>query len=147
MFFCEKVTFVGGLFYGRVRYFSLTASYALEFKEHMDKFEFNIDEKLRPSVERKLTGSTKIDSEISALPLYDMGLLVKVSVLLLRFYRKIAPHSLRCRCVFDPSCSHYSELAFRESGFILGVKLTYNRLSRCKPGAGGIDFLYIKNGD
>ncbi len=113
----------------------------------MDTFEFEVDKSLRPSVERKLTGTTKIDSEISALPLPRKGIILKLSIILLRLYRKIAPHSFRCRCVFDPSCSHYSELAFRQHGFFLGTKLTYNRLARCKPGMGGIDFLNLKNGD
>jgi len=30
----------------------------------MDEFEFNVDEKLRPSVERALTGTTELDTEI-----------------------------------------------------------------------------------
>ncbi len=113
----------------------------------MDTFEFNVDESLRPSVERKLTGTTVIDSEISALPLPRKGLILKLSIIMLRLYRRIAPHSLRCRCVFDPSCSHYSELAYREHGFFRGTKLTYNRLAKCKPGVGGIDFSNLKNGD
>ena len=113
----------------------------------MDTFEFEVDENLRPSVERKLTGTTIIDFEISALPLPRTGVIIKLLIRLLRMYRKLAPHSLRCRCVFDPSCSHYSELALRQHGFIHGTKLTYSRLARCKPGAGGIDFSNIKYGD
>ncbi len=80
----------------------------------MDSFDFNVDERLRPSVERKLTGTTKIDSEISALPIPDKYIGKKIGVLLLRAYTRLAPKALRCRCVFDPSCSHYSELAIRQ---------------------------------
>ena len=36
----------------------------------MDTFEFSVDESLRPSVERKLTGSTKIDRGIASQPLF-----------------------------------------------------------------------------
>ncbi|HCQ16660.1 MAG TPA: membrane protein insertion efficiency factor YidD, partial [Cryomorphaceae bacterium] len=45
------------------------------------------------------------------------------------------------RCVFDPSCSHYAEQAFREKGFFKGVKLTLIRLRRCNPSNGGTDLL------
>ena len=112
----------------------------------MNTFEFNVDEKLRPSVERKLTGSTAIDREVSALSLDDIPISIKPVIAFLRLYRKVAPKALRCRCVFDPSCSHYSELAFREHGLITGTRLTFSRLHRCKPDSGGIDFLNLKQG-
>jgi putative membrane protein insertion efficiency factor len=106
----------------------------------MDVFEFNVDEKLRPSVERKLTGTTKIDSKIALLPIEGNPVGIKISIFFLRTYRMFAPKAVRCRCVFDPSCSHYSELAFRQYGVFKGLRLTINRLVRCKPGYGGVDF-------
>jgi putative membrane protein insertion efficiency factor len=113
----------------------------------MDIFEFKVDERLRPSVERKLTGTTKIDAKISALSLPTKPIEIKLLISFLRLYRKLAPRAVRCRCVFDPSCSHYSELALRQHGVLKGVKLTLSRLARCKPGVGGIDFLGLKQGD
>jgi uncharacterized protein len=113
----------------------------------MDTFEFNVDESLRPSAERKLTGTTKIDTSISSLPIRTKHLSTTVAVYLLRLYRQLAPQVIRCRCVFDPSCSHYSELAFRQQGLLKGANLTFKRLRRCKPDAGGIDFSGIKQGD
>lgn len=113
----------------------------------MDIFEYNVDESLRPSIERKLTGTTKIDAQISALPLPKGPIGIKILIKLLRFYRKIAPKSVRCRCVFDPSCSHYSELAFRQHGLLNGIIFTYKRLVKCRPGEGGIDFLHLRQGD
>lgn len=110
----------------------------------MDIFEFNINETLRPSVERKLIGVTQIDARIALLPLPKGPLDIKLVIKLLRVYRRVAPKSMRCRCVFDPSCSHYSELAFRQHGFLNGIRYTYLRLYRCRPGAGGIDFLNLK---
>lgn len=106
----------------------------------MDTFEFDVDDRLRPSVERKLTGTTSIDTEIASHPLPNEPIQIRWSVALLRFYRKLAPRQIRCRCVYDPSCSHYSELALRQHGLFKGVKLTYQRLLRCKPGEGGNDF-------
>jgi uncharacterized protein len=113
-----------------------------EVQDETDSFEFNLDESLRPSVERKLTGTTRMDAEISALP-SPVNWGEKMAVLFLRVYRKITPRIIRCRCVFDPSCSHYSELAIRQHGVIRGVRLTLKRLSRCKPGSGGVDFLHV----
>ncbi|WP_375445142.1 membrane protein insertion efficiency factor YidD [uncultured Fibrella sp.] len=58
---------------------------------------------------------------------------------LLRWYRlRISPR-LGQRCVYEPSCSRYAELAFRKHGFYTGLSLTINRLKRCKPGLGGTD--------
>jgi putative component of membrane protein insertase Oxa1/YidC/SpoIIIJ protein YidD len=102
-------------------------------------YEFNIDEKIRPSVERKLTGTTRIDTEIAALDLPKKPLIVRWSILFLRTYRRVAPSSVRNRCVFEPSCSHYSEVVFRKYGFTNGIVLTIKRLNRCKPQNGGID--------
>lgn len=104
-----------------------------------DTYEFNVDEKIRPSVERKLTGTTKTDTEISALELPTSPLIVRLSILLLRTYRRVAPPSIRNRCVFEPSCSHYSELAIRKYGLLSGIIVTIRRLNRCKPQNGGID--------
>ena len=105
----------------------------------MESFEFNVDERLRPSVERTLTGTTTLDTKISALPLPTNAPLKKAVVVALRKYRKIAPFSFRNRCVFEPSCSHYSELAVRQHGVLRGFVLTIKRLNRCKCGNGGVD--------
>lgn len=113
----------------------------------MDTFEFAVDESLRPSVERKLTGTTPGDARISALPLPSGPFLTKLAVIILRFYRQLAPQSLRNRCVFEPSCSHYSELAFRQQGFWGGLKLTGRRLIRCRVGNGGVDYSFIERGE
>lgn len=109
----------------------------------MDKFEINVDEKLRPSVERALTGTTFLDSKVSTLPLPEKSYIQRCAVSLLRKYREIAPASLRRRCVFEPSCSHYSELAIREHGVIKGIFLTAVRLNKCKSGNGGTDLTNI----
>ncbi|MFH1260222.1 MAG: membrane protein insertion efficiency factor YidD [Elusimicrobiota bacterium] len=57
----------------------------------------------------------------------------------MRWYRRRILPKLGNRCVFEPSCSHYAELALREKGLVKGLKLTAKRLCRCRPGAGGID--------
>ncbi|MBI2567014.1 MAG: membrane protein insertion efficiency factor YidD [Candidatus Schekmanbacteria bacterium] len=112
----------------------------------MDTFEFAVDESLRPSVERKFTGTTPGDARISALSLPSGPFLTRLAVIVLRFYRRAAPRSLRNRCVFEPCCSHYSELAFRQQGFWRGLKLTGRRLIRCRAGNGSVDYSFIEEG-
>ena len=105
----------------------------------MNVYEFDVDEKLRPSVERKLTGTTKTDAEIAALELPQGSIIARWLIILLRLYRRIVPINVRNRCVFEPSCSHYSEAAIRKYGVVPGCIKTMKRLRRCKPRSGGID--------
>jgi putative membrane protein insertion efficiency factor len=109
----------------------------LDFRE--GSFELNIEEHLRPSLERQLTGTTKSDLYIQSLPVPNRPYMIKFAVLAIRAYRRYRPVGIGNRCVFEPSCSHYSELAIREYGFFGGIKLTIHRLFRCRPGSGGID--------
>lgn len=104
-----------------------------------NNFELNVDECLRPSLERQLTGTTKMDKEIDLLPIPQNPLSIKYGIQLIRFYRKIRPKNIGNRCVFEPSCSHYSEVAIRENGLFRGSILTFKRLLRCRPGNGGVD--------
>lgn len=105
----------------------------------MDTYEINVAERLRPSIERKLTGTTKSDTEIAGLDIPKNPFSVRLSVLFIRLYRKLMPFSIRSRCVFEPSCSHYSEMAIRKYGLLQGGIKTIQRLHRCKPNNGGID--------
>lgn len=101
--------------------------------------ELRVDPMLAPSVLRAFLGATPRDSEIDNLPFPKSQVWLKFCVYLLRLYRRVRPKSLSQRCVFDPSCSRYSELAFRNYGFVKGGYLTISRLHRCRPGVGGID--------
>jgi putative component of membrane protein insertase Oxa1/YidC/SpoIIIJ protein YidD len=112
----------------------------------MADYEFNIDEALRPRVERQLCETTHGDSAVGALPLPSKPFLVKAAVGLLRLFPRLAPIRLRGRCVFEPSCSHYSELVFQQAGFWKGLQLTFSRLRRCGPNAGGVDYSFLSQG-
>ncbi|WP_129671803.1 membrane protein insertion efficiency factor YidD [Candidatus Chloroploca sp. Khr17] len=57
----------------------------------------------------------------------------------LRWYRKRISRRLGHRCVYEPSCSRYAELAVRKYGLWYGVRLTLQRIVRCRPGYGGTD--------
>jgi putative membrane protein insertion efficiency factor len=69
-----------------------------------------------------------------------MGLVVKVTLLLLRGYQifisPLLPHS----CRFYPTCSEYACLAFKKYGFWKGMLLSCQRIIKCHPfHPGGLD--------
>lgn len=65
--------------------------------------------------------------------------MVYLSILLIRFYRLIAPSRVRGACRFDPTCSEYAIQALEKYGFVKGWKMTVGRLRRCRPPYGGTD--------
>jgi uncharacterized protein len=107
----------------------------------MDNYEFNINPENEIIVKRHLFGKTQKDIEVENLEIPPKPIWLKVIVLSIRFYQAHISERLGNRCVFDPSCSHYSELAFRQKGLIRGVLLTIKRLNKCRPQNGGIDEL------
>ena len=106
-----------------------------------DSFEINANDKDSVIIQRYFTKHTKLDLEIQNLPITKKSIWLNIVVRMLRFYQKNISEKLGNRCVFDPSCSRYSELAFREKGLFKGMSLTINRLKRCRPENGGIDQL------
>jgi uncharacterized protein len=106
-----------------------------------DIFHIAANEKEAPLIERHFAGHTKRDLAIKTLPIPQKPFWLNLLVWLIRCYQKRLAHKLGNRCVFDPSCSHYAELAFRKKGFFRGLTLTLKRLHRCRPGNGGVDEL------
>ena len=101
--------------------------------------ELRVDESLVPGVLRAFMGTTLLDAEVDALTVPTRPFWMHICVRLLRWYRaKISPR-MGQRCVFEPSCSHYAELALRRHGFFKSCLMTCQRLYRCRPGAGGTD--------
>jgi putative component of membrane protein insertase Oxa1/YidC/SpoIIIJ protein YidD len=110
------------------------------FRIDGDVFELRVDPALAPSAVRAFLGRTQQDALVDSLPWPATPFWLPMVVRLLRLYRQYRPASVGNRCVFDPSCSRFSELAFRQQGFWKGLSSTVRRLHRCKPGAGGVDF-------
>jgi putative component of membrane protein insertase Oxa1/YidC/SpoIIIJ protein YidD len=104
-----------------------------------NEIELRMDTALTSSALRAFVGVTPMDAEVDAMPIPVKPLWLYICILVLRSYRRIRPPCIGHRCVFDPSCSRYSELAFRRYGFIKGGLATLKRLHRCKPGIGGMD--------
>lgn len=56
------------------------------------------------------------------------------------FYRYFLSPWVGNQCRFYPTCSHYSEEAIKERGFIIGLILTIVRILKCNPWhSGGFD--------
>jgi len=101
--------------------------------------ELRIDDSLVPGALRAFVGATPLDAEVDALPVPARPFWMHVLVRLLRWYRaRISPRHGQ-RCVLDPSCSRYAELALRRHGLFKGCFMSIGRLHRCRPGAGGTD--------
>jgi putative component of membrane protein insertase Oxa1/YidC/SpoIIIJ protein YidD len=103
------------------------------------RVELRVNEQLAPSVMRAFAGCTVRDAEVDALPVPRRPIWLNMCVGCLRWYRKTSRSLIGHRCVFDPSCSRYSELALRKYGLAKGVIFTVRRLSRCRSNAGGVD--------
>jgi len=102
-------------------------------------FECCVDPALLPAIQRTLGGTTPTDQLVDAMPVPSHPIWLALVVRLLRWYRRRLSPRMGNRCVFEPSCSRYAELAFRRHGFIKGPALTIGRLVRCHPGSGGVD--------
>lgn len=67
----------------------------------------------------------------------DKGFLIKYNPInltlggLLYFYQKIISPQLLSNCPYEISCSAFSKVSIQEFGFIKGVSLTADRLTRC----------------
>jgi len=95
---------------------------------HPARIAFNVPEESLPCITRTLLGRTRRDAEVDEmlLPVRPWGVLI--GVLSLRLYRRVRPTSVGNRCVCDPSCSRYAELAIRQRGLSRGVFAAILRL-------------------
>jgi len=87
------------------------------------EIELRMDSSLAPSALRAFLGVTPMDAEVDALAVPEKPLWLWLCVSILRWYRRIRPQYISCRCVFDPSCSRYSELSYRKYGLVRGSLL------------------------
>ncbi|MAN66383.1 membrane protein insertion efficiency factor YidD [uncultured Hyphomonas sp.] len=101
--------------------------------------DLDVPDVLRPSAMRHLGMRPELDEVVDALPGLHMASAAFLPVTLLRLYRRVRPDVIGNRCVYEPSCSRYSELAFRTKPPAQAIRLTISRLCRCKPGCGGTD--------
>lgn len=101
--------------------------------------ECRVDDTMLPSVLRAFAGRTQLDAEVDLLPNPSGSGPRALAVRLLRWYRARVGPRLGHRCVLDPSCSRFTELAVRQAGIVRGSWRALQRLVRCKPGHVGVD--------
>ncbi|WP_321488449.1 membrane protein insertion efficiency factor YidD [uncultured Hyphomonas sp.] len=105
----------------------------------MAHLDLDVPEELRPSTLRRLGIRPDLDNRVDAMPPLRGWGARQAAIALLRLYRWVRPDIIGNRCVYEPSCSRYSELAFRTKPVATAFRLTFTRLHRCKPGHGGTD--------
>lgn len=106
-----------------------------------DHFEVNASEKDFAIIQRHFSKYTERDIAIRQLDIPKSPIWLNLTIRAIRSYQENISGRLGNRCVFDPSCSHYAEQAFRRYGLFRGAKLTLARLWRCRSKNGGIDEL------
>ncbi len=93
-----------------------------------------------PHLERLACSQGAPRGEISGQEAAKVGLLVGLSLLVLRAYKFFISPLLGERCRFYPSCADYTAEALRKYGLLKGLLLSMKRICRCNPlCAGGID--------
>ena len=65
--------------------------------------------------------------------------LKRILICLVQIYQALAPASIRNKCRFEPSCSHYMILALQKYGVRKGFSKGIDRLKRCNTDGGGYD--------
>ena len=74
--------------------------------------------------------------------------MIKILILIIKFYKYFVSPMLGSRCRFLPTCSEYFIEALSTHGLIRGLKLGTKRIFKCHPfkklgGAHGVDFVPI----
>jgi putative membrane protein insertion efficiency factor len=110
-----------------------------------DSIEIEGDDILATAAIRGFAGRTMLDCEVDAREIPRRPLSKSLAIRWLRWYRRRISPKLGQRCVFDPSCSRYAEVAIADKGIAIGGWLTVRRLMRCRPGAGGVDLPNVRS--
>lgn len=111
---------------------------------NISDIELDVPEELRPSALRRMGFTPELDARIDQMAPPRGSFLTGLAVACLRAYRKLRPQSIGNRCVFEPSCSRYSELAFRTRSAPEAFRLTVHRLGQCRPGNGGLNLTGVE---
>jgi hypothetical protein len=93
--------------------------------------DLNVDAKLAASVLRVLVGSTPLDLGVDSLPVPERPLVTALAIRAIRWYRATLARRIGHRCVFDPSCSRYAEMALRQEPILRALTVSALRLARC----------------
>lgn len=77
---------------------------------------------------------------LAAVVIYILAIAKKAIIWIVHLYQHRASDQVRLQCVFEPSCSEYMILAVEKYGAIKGLLKGIDRLRRCHPPNGGVDY-------
>jgi uncharacterized protein len=70
-----------------------------------------------------------------------VGFVRRVALALIHLYQRHLSVRLHRKCLLEPSCSRYAELAIAQNGLLRGGREIWRRLHRCRPeNEGKIDY-------
>ncbi len=104
-----------------------------------DMGNIEVDPKNQVFIYRLFHVKTPLDVRIESLPLAHLSWWRRRIIVAIRYYQRHWSRKLGNRCVYDPSCSHFAELAYRKYGFWRATRETLKRLKRCNHRNGGFD--------
>jgi putative membrane protein insertion efficiency factor len=64
------------------------------------------------------------------------AIIVRLLVLLVRFYQYVISPVLPNACRYTPTCSQYAVMALQKHGILKGLWLAAKRIGRCHPWGG-----------
>ena len=76
----------------------------------------------------------------AAAVIYILIIAKRAIIWIVHLYQHRASDQVRLQCVFEPSCSEYMILAVEKYGAIKGLIKGIDRLRRCHPPNGGVDY-------
>jgi uncharacterized protein len=60
-------------------------------------------------------------------------MMAKLAIFAIHIYQRRIPSRWKRKCLFEPSCSRYAELAIRKYGIRRGIRVAVQRVVRCRP--------------
>jgi putative membrane protein insertion efficiency factor len=94
-----------------------------------------------PAELRRALRTARPRQRLMVEPPAKVGRLRRAAIALIGLYQRFISVRSSRRCVLEPSCSRYAELAIARNGVIAGVIETWHRLHRCRPeNEGTIDY-------
>lgn len=93
----------------------------------------------RPRLMRACGHIPALDQKIDARVIGKLSLQQRLAIGAIHAYRALRPRAIGDACMFEPSCSRFTEIAIEYEGVLRGARRGWNRILRCKDTSGGVD--------
>ena len=119
----------------------MAADYGNSFETHDRDPVLRLDRLPPPAELRRAVRGARPRQRFAVKPPPPIGFGGRMAIALIRLYQRHLSSRLARRCLLEPSCSRYAELAIAHNGVIAGAVATWRRLHRCRPeNEGTIDY-------